>query len=269
MYLADVSDPARASVISPPVDITPGKLIETVAVSGRSKVAVSGSSLSPDLPVIDVSNPRMPRRAGMLDLGDGVAWASMSPDGRMAVVSSVNGFVALADVSDPSAPRILSRTKVFESGARASRFSPDGKQMVVTSADNEVRMFDVSNPSAPRALSDLVGPTGAVYSATFSRDGTRVAAGGADGRLWLWDVRDPARPVASERLQAFPGRIYDVQFGPGDDQVLATSAAGVVGSWDTDVSAVVGAACRIDTDPISRDEWSLYVPGLPYQPPCD
>lgn len=268
MYVVDVSDPNRAVVTSPPVDITPGKLIETVAVSGVSKVALSGSSLSPELPVVDVSNPRLPRRAATLDLGDGIAWASMSPNGRIAVVATVNGFVALADVSDPSAPRILSRTKVFESGARASRFSPDGTRMVVTSASNEVRLFDVSDPTAPRALSDLVGPTGAVYSATFSRDGTRVAAGGADGRLWMWDVRDPRNPVAAARLQAFPGRIYDVQFGPGDRQVLATGAAGVVGSWDTDVAGVVDAACRIDTDPISRDEWSLYVPGLPYQPPC-
>jgi WD40 repeat protein/transcriptional regulator with XRE-family HTH domain len=268
MYLADVSDPTKASVISPPIDITPGDLIETVAVSGETDVAIAGSSLSTTLPVVDVSDPRAPRTTASLDLGDGIAWASMAPDGRLAVVSTVNGFLDLIDVSDRSRPRVLSKTKVFESGALASRFSPDQKRIVVSSAINQVRLLDITNPTAPRTLADLTGPTGSVFGATFSRDGMRVAAGGADGRLWIWDVRDPGNVVATGRLQAFPGRIYDVQFGPGDRQVLATGAAGVVGSWNTDVAGVVDAACRIDTDPISRDEWSLYVPGLAYQPPC-
>ena len=268
MYLADVSDPTRASVVSPPVDLTPGKLIETMGVSDESAVAIGGSTLSTQMPVIDIADPRAPRQVASLDMGDGLAWVSMAPGGRRAVVSTVNGYVVLVDLSSPSRPRILSRTKLFETGALASRFSPDGRRVVVSSATSQVRLLDISDPAAPRVISDLGGPTGAVYGATISRDGTRVAAGGADGRLWIWDVRDPGRPVATERLQAFPGRIYDVQFGPGDEQVLATGAAGVVGSWDTDVSRVVNAACRIDTDPISRDEWSLYVPGLPYEPPC-
>ena len=268
MFLADVSDPTRPAVISPPVDLTPGRLIETVAISGRSRLAVGGSSLSSTLPVVDVSDPRVPRRLGTVDLGDGVAWASMAPNGRMAVVSTANGFVGLVDLSVPSRPRLASRIKLFESGALASRFSPDGKRLVVSSGDSQVELLDISDPANPRRLAGLGGPTGSVYGATFSRDGTRVAAGGADGRLWIWDVRDPARSTATARLQAFPGRIYDVQFGPDDQEVLATGAAGVVGSWRTDVDDVIASACRLDTDPVSREEWSQYVPGLAYQPPC-
>ncbi|GAA2065438.1 nSTAND1 domain-containing NTPase [Williamsia deligens] len=268
LYMADVSDPARPAVISPAVPITPGGLIETVAVSGATRVAIAGSTLSTQLPVVDISDPRAPRRVAAIDLGDGAAWAAMSPDGRRAVVSTATGYVLLIDLSTPARARVLSRTKLFDTGALAARFSPDGRLLVVSSATKQVEVLDVSDPSRPRTVADLSGPTGAVYGATFSRDGSRVAAGGADGRLWIWDVRDRRVPRPIARLQAYPGRIYDVAFGPGDRTVLATGAAGVVGSWNTDVDGVVRGACAMDSEPITRDEWSLYVPGMDYRPPC-
>ncbi|MGZ8176799.1 nSTAND1 domain-containing NTPase [Williamsia sp. SKLECPSW1] len=268
LYLADIADPSRPAVISAPVDLTPGDLIESVAISDESSLAVGGSTLSPDMAVVDVSDPRTPRRVGTVDLGDGLAWTSMAPGGRMAVVSTANGFLGLVDLTTPSRPRLLSRVKLFDSGALASRFSPDGKRVVVSSGTNQVVVLDISDPAAPRRLAELSGPTGAVYGATFSRDGSRVAAGGSDGQLWMWDVRDPTAPRTLAHLGAFPGRIYDIQFGPGDRQVLATGAAGIVGSWGTDVDSVVASACGLDTDPISREEWGQYVPGLDYHPPC-
>ncbi|MGU3293477.1 nSTAND1 domain-containing NTPase [Williamsia sp. M5A3_1d] len=267
MYLGDYTDPARPRLAGPPVDPLVGPA-ETVDVSVRSNVAVVGGVMSNSLAIIDISDRAQPRRVGGADVGDGIGWAALTADGKRVVVTTVQGYVLLIDLQVPSRPQILFRQKVFNALALVARFSPDERRIVVASASKEAKVIDIGDARAPRVVSTLTGPSSTIYGTTFSRDGNRVAAGGADGKVWIWDVRTAGRPRIIAQLQAYPGRIYDVMFGPDDRSVVAIGARGLLQTWQVDPESIVAQTCASKTAPISRAEWSRFLPNETYRPTC-
>jgi hypothetical protein len=59
-----------------------------------------------------------------------------------------------------------------------------------------------------------------------------------------------------------------VAFGPGGAVLAAGSADGTVRLWDTGVRAAAQAVCATAGQPLTRAEWSAYLPGRRYDPPC-
>lgn len=267
LYVVDFADPARPQVVgSTPMGL-PG-LTETVDVSDRSRLAVAGTVASTSLVVIDIADRSRPRRVSGVDVGSGMVWATLSSDGRRAIVATLTGDAVLVDLTDPAKPGILSKTRLFASYALAARFSPDQRHVVVTSSTKEVKILDIGNPRAPVVTDTITGPGSSLYSGAFSRDGTRVVAAGADGKVWIWDVRKPGQAQVRAQLQAYPGRIYDLVFGPDDRTVLAVGARGVVQSWLVDPDAIVEQVCASGTAPITEAEWSRFLPVDTYRPTC-
>ena len=263
VYFADYSDPTQPRVVGRVAAQT--TLNETVDYSDHTHLAVTGATDSTVLTTIDAADPSAPKVAGRIDVGSGICWAALSPDGRLAAVATTNGAVRLVDVSTPSTPTIRADVHKFPSTALAVRFSPDGRRLVSTSDAKTVAVNDISDPSRPREISTMSGPAGQLYSAAFSPDGSRIVAGGGNSEVWIWDVDgDSVRPTAV--LRTFPGRVYDVRFA--GDRVLAAGEHGTIASWQIDPEAILDAQCRRPGDQITREEWRNYVPSLPYAPPC-
>jgi hypothetical protein len=267
LYFADLTDPDRPTLAGPGVRALP-TLNETVDINETARIAVTGGLESNGLAVIDVGDLAEPRVVSRIDVGSGITWASLSPDGRRVALTTGNGSVALYDISDATAPREISRTGLFESEALCVRFSPDGQRLVVTSSTKELVTLDLSHPERPEITARLSGPVGQVYSGGFSADGTEIVVGGGAGEVWIWNVRQPRAPRLHVVLRGFGGRVFDVRFADQGDAVLAAGEAGRIVAWTVDVDVLLERACQNAGEPITRSEWQQYLPQVAYDPPC-
>ena len=112
------------------------------------------------------------------------------------------------------------------------------------------------------------GPAGYVWGLAFSPDGTTLAAGVTDGTVWLWRVTAPASPSLIATLTGPAGHVYSVAFAPSGGQLAASSDDGTVHLWDVSPGAAESQACANLGQPLTRAEWNVYVPGVPYRAPC-
>ncbi|MGV9669020.1 nSTAND1 domain-containing NTPase [Gordonia sp. NPDC003504] len=264
VQFADMSDPAHARIVGS-VDAQQ-TLNETVDYSEVSGVAVTGGTDSTFLTVIDASNRSAPTVAARIDIGGGVWWTSLSPDGRTLAVATSTGAVKTYDVTNPRAPHAHPDPITFDGAALAVRFSPDGRRLVATSEERDVVVADISDPNSPHTVARLSGPAGQLYSAGFSSDGNRVIAGGGNSEIWVWNLDDGGTPEVV--LRSFPGRVYDVRFVSGN-RILAAGEGGVIESWTLGPDQLIGAHCAREGAQITPDEWEINVPGMAYRAPCD
>jgi WD40 repeat protein len=94
-----------------------------------------------------------------------------------------------------------------------------------------------------------------------------LAAGVTDGTVWLRQVTDPARLSLVASLTGPAHAVYSVAFGPGGATLAGGSADGTVRLWDTMTRAAAGV-CATAGQPLTRSEWSIFLPGRRYAPPC-
>ncbi|MFT4087174.1 MAG: hypothetical protein QM658_08445, partial [Gordonia sp. (in: high G+C Gram-positive bacteria)] len=264
VYFADYSDTSQPRLLGSVV--AQDALVDTVDYSLKSKLAVVGGTDSHSVAVLDASNPASPQKIGSIDAGSGVWWASLAPDGRKLAFATTNGRVGLADLSDPYAPKIYPDSAKFDGAALAVRFDKSGNRLVATSELKSVKVADVSNPEHPREIATMSGPAGELYSAAFSPDGKQVVAGGGNSEIWVWRIDDDGASREAV-LRSFPGLVYDVRF-VDDQTIIASGAGGRIQAFDLDPGDLIKVQCARPGDQISRAEWDIYLPGVPYQPPC-
>jgi hypothetical protein len=215
------------------------------AGSGYAYVFVDDSGLT----VLDVRDPLSPEGVYRLDTGDGsVTAAHGAADYAFAATTTV-GLVAIdvrdpgnvhevgryslegrvadlwaADVSDPSAPRVLGTARLPSSpwGVRA-----DGHLVYVADGDSGLRIFDVAKPAAPKEVGRW--PT---------RDGSNgldvalpYAFVADNSGLEVVDVSDPSAPTLAGWLDT-PGASQGVKV----DGPYACVINGSGGLWIVDVS---------------------------------
>ncbi|GAC47217.1 NACHT and WD repeat domain-containing protein [Gordonia aichiensis] len=262
VQFADYSDPQKPHVVGS-VAAQP-TLNETVDYSERSGLAITGAADGNALTVIDASTLSSPRVVSRFDTGGGIAWASLSPDGRTAAVATVTGPIRLIDLSNPAAPRAHPDPITFKASALSVRFAPSGDKLVATSEERNVEVVDISDKDHPRATAELSGPAGQLYSAGFSADGERVVAGGSNSEVWVWDLADGDADVV---LRSYPGRVYDVRFLP-DDRIVAAGQGGFMETWNLSADRIIDEQCSRGANPITPDEWRTYVHGIDYRSPC-
>ncbi|MFI9383349.1 hypothetical protein [Kutzneria sp. NPDC052558] len=210
-----------------------GKPIRAVVVGPSEKVIASaGNDNATRLWDKDGRLLSAPPGGTTIAVADTVFATAISPDGRILASTDNDRLVQLRDISDPTAPRDLSRLNGHTKTVLGIAFSPDGRTLATAGGDNTVRLWDVSNPAAETPLATIDAHTDMVYSVVFSPDGRTLASGSGDTTAKLWDVSDRAHPRPLATLAGHTDIVFAAAFSP-DGRTLATgSGDSTIRLWD-------------------------------------
>jgi WD40 repeat protein len=267
---AGLLDARTLAPLGTPFRVTASGNAETVAFSPDGKTLATGAD-DGSVRLWSVADPAHPRQLRSVpDSGTYVYTVVFSPDGRTLAAASTDNLTRLWNVTNPARPAPLGKPLGgFTSYAIGLAFTPDSKTLAIGSADKTVRLWNVANPARPALLGKpLTGPTGYVWALAFSPDGKTLAAGATDGTVWLWNAANPGSPSLVATLTGADGHVYSVAFAPAGGELAATSDNGTVHLWDTDPAVAESATCANLGQPITPQEWSAYVPDVPYHAPC-
>jgi WD40 repeat protein len=208
------------------------------------------------------------RELKVVQVGQPVDGADLSPDGRRAVSASEDGRVRIWNLRTG---RPVLTVTAHRGKARAARFSPDGRTVASGGADGTLVVIDVStgrrhvvvrNPNTiayrvaysrdghriaagysdgtiriaatrgSRRVRVLRASRSGVFGVALSDDGTRVAGAGLDGTVWVWDLQGKDRPVL---LRGSRHEVTSVSFQPGHAGHLITAdARGWLRFWNVE-----------------------------------
>jgi WD40 repeat protein len=95
-----------------------------------------------------------------------------------------------------------------------------------------------------------------------------LATGGNDGTIRLWATDDPSAPRLLGALTGHSGPISGIAFSPDGRTVVTSSDDKAIRLWETDPERVAERICRTAYPRLSEKEWTRYIPGTDFQPPC-
>ena len=236
--LWNVSNPARPSELGKPLTAGPD-LVYSVAFSPDGRVLACGDDHG-TVRLWNVTDPARPREFGspLVTGSSFVESVAFSPDGRVLASGgqnggsgSYNGAVRLWDISDPAAPREISRSMSTGTSTVvwSVAFSPDGQTIATGDSSGTVRFWNIT---VPAHVSELGQPlhVGFSHAIAFSADGHTVASGG-DGVITLWDTTDPAHPRQLGSIQTV-GATGSVAFSPDGRTLASGGEDGTISLWD-------------------------------------
>jgi WD40 repeat protein len=271
VWLWNLADPARPARLGPPLT-GPAVSVESVAFSPDGKILAAGS-VDHKVWLWNLADPARPARLGPPLTGptgivDSVAF---SPDGKTLAAGSADDKVWLWNLAHPARPARLGQPLAGPAyGVSSVAFSPDGKTLAAGSFDDKVWLWNLADPARPAQLGPpLTGPAGAVFSVAFSPDGKTLAAGSNDSKVWLWNLADPARPAQlGQPLPGPTGSVDSVAFSPDRKILAAGNYDSTAQMWNLDVDDAIQRICATTSNILTPAQWKLYLPQLPYSPPC-
>ena len=163
------------------------------------------------------------RALKVVQVGQPVNGADLSPDGRRAVSASVDGRVRIWNLRTG---RPVLTVTAHRGNARAARFSPDGRAVASGGADGKLVVIDVSTG---RRHVVVRNSNGVALRIAYSRDGNRIAAGYTDGTIRIAATRG-SRPVRV--LRASRSGVFGVALSDDGARVAGAGLDGAVWVWD-------------------------------------
>jgi hypothetical protein len=208
LRLVNVSNPITPTEVG---QLAVGNAEDVVAGDRVAYVAVTGSTSSRGLRVVDVADPASPRLAGAYDAWYAYSLALASAPAGQAMRQATHAYVAatndglrIVDVSNPISP------------TEVSHYAMAGSPIDVVIAGQYAYMIESAPLLRVISLADPRQPV-EVGSLRFNGDALDLAvagafayvAGGNQG-LWVLDVSDPARPHQVGAYQPADSYVADV-----------------------------------------------------------
>ncbi|MCU7726371.1 caspase family protein [Actinoplanes sp. KI2] len=229
----------------------------------------------PSVKIFDVGDPAHPRL--MSSIPRALTWdLAFSPTSRLLAVFTANEIV-LRDLADPAHPRELPSYR-FPAGTDLPNgvFTPDGKTLIVSANTRLIRILPIGadglTDPPPGSPTEFTGQAlNGSRSLAISPDGHLLAVLGNEDahQVDLWDVSKPYLPRLQTSLDVTDVSPLDAVAFSADGRFLAVKDGEEVGMWSIDPDVSVRTLCRLAGDPITRQQWALYVGEQPaYHPPC-
>ncbi|WP_280458843.1 caspase, EACC1-associated type [Nocardia carnea] len=225
-----------------------------------------------------------------------VTSSALSPSGHiLAAATSIgvsgeagDSVVRLWDVRDPSSPRPLHKLPADAAiDVTSLSFAPDGFTLAAAFGDGTIRLWDTSDELAPLLLPKSIIATSSAHvgvSALSFMEGQVLIAGIADGTIQFWDTADSQKPRkliemrTSKAANSAPSKEEEdaapsVLVLDGNKLLTARSDDDTIRLWDTakikDLQQHgLERACRLLDEGLSREQWDIYIPDLPYETTC-
>ena len=188
---SDAANPQRLAPVQLPALQEPGVTYEGLdASAGFIYVGLRANGLGIYRRTPENRIERVGTAAGLTDA------VGVAVQGTTAFVADGMGGLAIVNVADPAAPKLLGKTAT---GGQARSVVVDGAVAYVAAGSAGLVLVDVKNPAAPRVISRVTMPGTAVRVA-YSRGRAFVAAWN-DARVY--DVTNASRPrfIGAVRLE--------------------------------------------------------------------
>ncbi|HEU5473785.1 MAG TPA: helix-turn-helix domain-containing protein [Actinophytocola sp.] len=266
----DISNPERPFLVGAPFPAAKDLLESITPNKDGNLLAVSADDNTVRL--FDISERRHPKALGVMTGTSSAGFfyqAAFSPNGQLLAAANSDRQVYLYDVTNQTAPRLLATLGGFADAAYSVAFNANGNILAAGGADNTVRLWDVRHPGTPQSIGQpLTGPVGIVYSIAFDPNRDVLAAGSTDATIWLWDLTRPQQPDHIATLTGPTKGVLSVAIDPSGRRLAASGHDRTVRLWNTDPNAAATWICDVVGDPITAQEWTQYIPEVPYTPPC-
>ncbi|WP_367129323.1 toll/interleukin-1 receptor domain-containing protein [Saccharothrix sp. HUAS TT1] len=161
------------------------------------------------------------------EVTDGQSWVSsivFSPDREHLGTTNHDGSTRWWDVSDSTAPILLTVQGPFGSATTSAAIDRHGKVLVSAGGDATLRAWDATAfaPAHPDP----------VLSTELDHRGDTLASSGADKDVRLWDARDPRQLRLLSILEGHEDNVDVTLWSPDDSTLVTASLDGSIRSWD-------------------------------------
>ncbi|MFI6996404.1 hypothetical protein [Nocardia sp. NPDC050175] len=218
----------------------------------------------------DVADPTHPAPLGQLTGHSSyITSTEFSPDGKTLASASTDDTIRLWNVTNPTHPTPIALLTGHTNGVNTLAFTPDGKTLASASTDHTIRLWNVTNPTQPTPIALLTGHTNGVNTLAFTPDGKTLASASTDHTIRFWDVTDPTQPEPEGQPVATRADApLDLAFSPDGHTMVNADGTDTILLFDLDTDHAAQRICRITHGTITRQQWQIHLPDLPYQPPC-
>ncbi|KAA0918390.1 hypothetical protein [Dietzia sp. ANT_WB102] len=251
--------PATRAIASLPV--TAGVVVASpLSPDGRTLAVCSDTS--PDLGLIDVTDPADPVLRVKVPLPDPCVVAAFSSDSRQLVVPTLGPETVLLDTTDPDRPTVAHRLTTGIGASPSAGYAHGSPMLATSGGDKTIRLWDVDDASAPRELSSFTAPPGEIYWTAFSADDSLLMLTSSTGQVIVMDVSDPTEPRPWAALGSTTDPLlYQGRSASPTGGVLAVGVEGAMWAWQLDPDRVESEACAGGVQ-LTGEEWGRYFPDI-------